>query len=126
MQIDGVPLGPQESETRLGSIHVSKSWNELRKKGEVIETRLSYTVEDTFLNVKESTTQEIAQFADIVHIEVNLPVGRPCKSARVLLSYNETPAKVLPPPELRNNQTQIVWSRTSVKPGEQYQVEWEW
>jgi hypothetical protein len=126
LRINNVALGAHEHEVRMGALKISKTWNELKRKGEIIETELSYDVINTFLKSKETTTQDISYSVGKIKVEVNLPHNRPCKIARALLSYNSLPSQILAPPEVTNKQSKITFEREKPKQGEQYLVEWEW
>ena len=124
IRIDGVPVGAHECERRLGALHICKTWSELRRKGDIIDTQLSYDVVNTYLKETESTTQDIPIEMDRITVEVNFPIGRNCKKARAYLSYNDEPNQILPDPH--TERTKITFTRSRPKLGEQYVVTWEW
>jgi hypothetical protein len=123
IRIDDRP--PDKSLRKAGTLEVCKEFGRHLRKGEIVTTKLSYELHNSFSGAREGMTHVIATQTADLRLNVQFHQGRMPKSARVFVGYASTDDEVLQAPVWRNDQSLRVHI-TRPKVGAYYTVEWDW
>jgi hypothetical protein len=113
--------------TRMGClVSHSKIFNPPLSRGAVREVKLECDVKDSFPDHVEGLLHEVAQDTRCLILEVNLPAGRICKTAQVLLEAAGEPAKRLEDPEISDDRRTLTSTIKRPMTGFTYHLSWTW
>jgi len=113
--------------TRMGCLAShAKIFNPPLSRGAVREVRLECDVKDSFPDRVEGLLHEVAQDTRLLILEVNMPEGRTCKTAQVLLESAGEPAKRLEDPEISDDRRKMIAKIKRPMTGFTYHLSWTW
>jgi hypothetical protein len=121
--------GSQETQTvkQLGLIHIRVLLNMPLKKGQEIETTLTYDILDSFVKPSEALIHVVNYRTRVLRIVIEFPAERPYRSAVLKEIFGGTTARIisLGMPE-DNTRRRLGAEIENPKLGANYELRWEW
>lgn len=125
IRLNGEPVKASEIEVILGSTHIRRVMEPL-KKGQQVIPELSYRLRDSYTEPKQTSVMGVSLQPRKIVMRIRLPQARPCKRASGYLFYNDQPSEPLDGVVVSDSGRQIDYSCRNPTRGAQYHVQWEW
>ena len=122
--IDGAP--PSDTTTMGCLISYAKRFNPPLSRGTIRDVRLECNVANSFPATEEGLLHEVAQDTRVLHLKVELPASRTCKTAALLLEAAGEPARELEKPEISSDRRFITSTVKMPITGYTYHLHWTW
>lgn len=124
IRIDG--RMPDYQQQEAGDTRICKRFSRPLNRGEVVDTKTTYFLIDSFPNNPDKLLHTVAYKTKMLRVRVNFHSDRPCRNARIYLRYGSQIYKSLPPPRVSADGCDVEFEVKRPKLGAEYCLEWEW